>query len=73
MSPIQYVLKNGGMTVVANKKNELILTRTVTWCKVCMGYRKLNKGIRNDHFSLHFIDQMLDRLVGHSLFCLLDG
>lgn len=30
ISPVQCVPKKGGMTVVTNKKNELIPTRTVT-------------------------------------------
>ena len=32
-----------------------------------------NKAIRNDHFPLPFINQMLDRLEGHEYYCLLDG
>ena len=73
VSPVQVVPKKGGMTVVKNDNNEFIPTRTVTgWC-VCMDYRKLNKAIRNDHFPLLFIDQMLDRLVGYSYYCFLDG
>ena len=55
------------------KKNELIPTRTVTRWRVCIDYRKLNTTIRNDHFPLPFIDQMLDRLTGHPHFCFLDG
>ena len=73
VSPVQVVSKKGGMTVVKNDHNEFIPTRTVTgWC-VCMDYRKLNKATRNDHFPLPFIDQMLDRLVGYSYYCFLDG
>ena len=30
VSPVQVVPKKGGMTVIANEKNELIPTRTVT-------------------------------------------
>ncbi|KAL8104495.1 hypothetical protein AgCh_028640 [Apium graveolens] len=73
VSPVQCVPKKGGITVVANEKNELIPTRTVTGWRVCMDYRKLNKATRKDHFPLPFIDQMLDRLAGHEYFCLLDG
>ena len=29
--------------------------------------------MRKDHFPLPFIDQMLDRLMGHSHYCFLDG
>ncbi|KAL8124269.1 hypothetical protein AgCh_012061 [Apium graveolens] len=73
VSPVQCVPKKGGITVVANEKNELIPTRTVTWWRVCMEYRKLNKATRKDHFPLAFIDQMLDRLAGHEYYRLLDG
>ena len=73
VSPVQYVLKKGGVTVVANEKNEHISTRTVTGLKVCMGYRKLNKAIRNDHFLLPFINQMLDILAGKEYYYFLDG
>ena len=35
--------------------------------------QKLNKATKKDHFSLPFIDEMLERLANHSLFCFLDG
>ena len=38
-----------------------------------MDYRRQNKATRKDHFSLPFIDQMLDRLAGKSHYCFLDG
>ncbi|KAH9651058.1 Endonuclease [Citrus sinensis] len=56
--------EKGGITVMANEKNELIPTRTVTGWRVCMDYRKLNKATRKDHFPFLFINQMLDRLAG---------
>ncbi|KAH9722903.1 hypothetical protein KPL70_006892 [Citrus sinensis] len=59
--------------LMANEKNELIPTRTVTRWRVCMDYRKLIKATRKDHFPLPFIDQMLDRLVGKQYYCFLDG
>ena len=67
------VPKKGGFTVIRNEKNELIPTRTVTGWRVCIDYRKLNTATRNDHYPLPFIDQMLDRLAGHSHYCFLDG
>ena len=73
VSPLQCVPKKGGMTVVANEKNELIPTRTVTGWRICMDYRKLNKATRKDHFPLPFIDQMLDRLAEKLYYCFLDG
>ena len=73
VSPVHVFPKNGGFAVIRNEKNELIPTRTVTGWRVCIDYRKLNTATRKDHFLLPFIDQMLDRLVGHPHFCLLDG
>nr|GEW51920.1 DNA-directed DNA polymerase [Tanacetum cinerariifolium] len=61
VSPIHCVPKKGGMIVVANENNELILTRLVTGWRVCMDYRKLNDDTRKDHFPLPFMDQMLER------------
>ena len=54
--PVKCVSKNGGITVMANENNELIPTRTVTGCRICMDYMKLNKATRKDHFPLPFID-----------------
>ena len=73
ISPVQVVSKKGGITIVQNDKNELISTRTITGYKVFIGYRKLNNAIRKDHFSLPFIDQMLEKLVGHSHYYFLNG
>nr|GEU86273.1 DNA-directed DNA polymerase [Tanacetum cinerariifolium] len=73
VSPIHCVPKNGGMTVVANENNELILTRLVTGWRVCIDYRKLNDATRKDYFLLPFMDQMLERLAGNEFYCFLDG
>ncbi|XP_012461474.1 uncharacterized protein LOC105781480 [Gossypium raimondii] len=43
VSPIQYVPKKGGVTIISNDNNELIPTRTIMGWRVCMDYRKLNK------------------------------
>ncbi|GJZ06517.1 hypothetical protein Tco_0540310 [Tanacetum coccineum] len=71
--PIQVVPKKGGMTVVKNEKDELILQRTIIGWRVCIDYRKLNNLTRKYHFPLPFIDQMLERLDGHEYYCFLDG
>jgi hypothetical protein len=71
VSPVQMVTKKGGMTVIQNEKNELIHQWTVTGWRMCINYRKLNKATRKDHFSLPFIDEMLERLTSHSFFCYL--
>jgi hypothetical protein len=73
VSPVQVVLKKGGMTVIRNEKNELIPQRTDIGWRTCIDYRKLNKATRKDHFLLPFIDEMLERLANHSFFCYLDG
>ncbi|XP_075486211.1 uncharacterized protein LOC142525806 [Primulina tabacum] len=73
VSPVQCVPKKGGITVIANEKNELIPTRTITGWRVCIDYRKLNDATRKDHFPLPFIDQMIERLAGHEFYCFLDG
>ncbi|KAA3465679.1 RNA-directed DNA polymerase-like protein [Gossypium australe] len=56
VSPVQCVLKKGGVIVPSNDNNELILIRTVTGWRVFMDYHKLNKATRKGHFLLPFID-----------------
>ena len=73
VSPVQVVPKKGGTTVVKNENNELLPIRTIIGWRICIDYRRLNKVMRQDHFPLPFINQMLDRLVGNEYFCFLDG
>jgi hypothetical protein len=73
VSPVQVVPKKEGMTIVKNEKNELIPQRTITGWRMCIDYQKLNKAKKKDHFSLPFIDEMLERLANHSFLCFLDG
>nr|GEX32268.1 reverse transcriptase domain-containing protein [Tanacetum cinerariifolium] len=72
VSPIHYVPKKGGMTVVANENNDLIPTRLVIGWRVCIDYRKLNDATRKDHFLLPFMDQMLERLARNEFYDFLD-
>ena len=73
VSPVHVVPRKGGFIVIRNEKNELIPTRTVTRCTVCIDYIKLNTATRKDHYPLPFIGQMLDRLAGHSHYYFLYG
>ncbi|GJU72270.1 reverse transcriptase domain-containing protein [Tanacetum coccineum] len=72
VSPVHCVPKKGGITVVKNEENKLIPTRLVTGWRVCIDYRKLNDATRKDHFSLPFMDQMLERLAENKYYCFLD-
>nr|GEU96832.1 reverse transcriptase domain-containing protein [Tanacetum cinerariifolium] len=58
VSLIHCVPKKGGITVVENENNELILTQLVTGWRVCIDYRKLNDATCKDHFPLPFMDHM---------------
>lgn len=70
VSPVQCVLKRGGVIVL---NNDLIPTKTVTGWKICMDYRKLNKATMKYHFPLPFIDQILDRLARKEFYSFQDG
>uniref|UniRef100_A0A2N9GGE5 Reverse transcriptase/retrotransposon-derived protein RNase H-like domain-containing protein n=1 Tax=Fagus sylvatica TaxID=28930 RepID=A0A2N9GGE5_FAGSY len=73
VSPTQVVPKKSRVTVVENKLGELVPTKLVTGWRMCIDYRKLNAATRKDHFPLPFIDQVLERVAGHSFYCFLDG
>nr|GEY73127.1 reverse transcriptase [Tanacetum cinerariifolium] len=73
VSLMHCIPKKGGITVVENEDNELILTRLVTGWRVCIDYRKLNEATQKDHFPLPFMDQMLERLAENQYYCFLDG
>ena len=61
------------MTVVANEKNELIPTRTISVWRIYIDYRRLNDATRKGHFPLSFIDQILERFASHMYYYFLDG
>ena len=73
VSPTQVVPKKLGIAVVENESGELVPTRTTTRWRMCIDYRKLNAVTRKDHFPLPFLDQVLERVVGHKYYCFLDG
>ena len=73
VSPVHCVPEKGGITIVPNDENELIPQRIVTGYIMVIDFRKLKKATRKDHYTLPFIDQMLERLSKHTYFCFLDG
>ncbi|GJR68855.1 reverse transcriptase domain-containing protein, partial [Tanacetum coccineum] len=73
VSPIHCVPNKCGITVVTNKNDELVPTRTVTGWRGYIDYHKLNEATAKDHFPLPFMDQMLERLIGNKYFYFLDG
>ena len=73
VSLVHVVPKKVRVTVTTNEKGEEIQTRLPTKWRVCIDYHQLNSATKKDHFSLPFIDQILDRLAGSSYFCFLDG
>ena len=62
-----------GVTTVKNEKGEELSTRLTTSWRVCIDYRRLNEVTRKDHFPLPLIDQLLEKVSGHPLYCFLDG
>ena len=73
VSPTQVVPKKTGITVVPNQEGELVPTRVTSGWQMCIDYRRLNSVTRKDHFPLPFMDQLLERVAGHSYYCFLDG
>ena len=73
VSLTQVVPKKLGVTTVHNEKGEEMPTRLTTGWRVCIDYRRLNEVTRKDHFSLPFMDQLLERISGHPFYCFLDG
>ncbi|XP_021800761.1 uncharacterized protein LOC110745017, partial [Prunus avium] len=72
LNPLMMEVRSG-VTVVQNEANELVPTRVQNSWRVCIDYRKINSVTRKDHFPVPFIDQMLERLAGHTHYCFLDG
>ena len=61
------------VTTVKNEKGEELSTRLTTGWRVCIDYKRLNEVTRKDHFPLLFIDQLLERVSRHPLYCFFDG
>ncbi|XP_058211511.1 uncharacterized protein LOC131323682 [Rhododendron vialii] len=62
VSLVQVVPKNARVTVMRNGEDELVPTHVQTGWRVCVDYQKLNASTRKDHFSVPFIDQILERI-----------
>ena len=73
VSLVQVVPRKGGTIMIKIENNTLLPSKIVTGWRIFIDYRKLNKATRKDYFPLPFMDQMLDRLVGHEYYYLLDG
>ena len=73
VSLTQVVPKKAGIIVVPNQDWELIPTRVTHRWRMCIDYRKLNSVTKKDHFTLPFIDQLLERVASHQYYCFLDG
>lgn len=73
VSLVQCVPKKGRISMVPNKKNELIPIRPVTGFHVWMDYKKLNVWTEKNHFLVSFMDQILDYFIGREWYYFLDG
>ena len=54
VSPVHCVPKKGGITVVPNNKDELILQRIITGYRMVLDFRKLNKATKKISLSSAF-------------------
>ena len=72
INPVQLVPKTTRIIVIMNEKNDLVFTRVYSRGDVDVDYRKLNMVTRKGHLSFPFIDQILERLAGHTYYCFLD-
>jgi len=68
VSPVHAVPKKASFTVVENEHRKLVQTRLPTKIRICIDYQKLNTATRKDHIPLPYIEQMLERLVGHEYY-----
>jgi len=68
VSLVHAVPKKAGFMVVENEQKKLVKTRLPTKIRICIDYKNLNAATHKDHFSLPFIDQMLERLAEHEYY-----
>ena len=65
--------KKGGIIVVPNERNGLVLMHVMTDWRACIDNWKLNGRTEKDHFPMPFMDQILDILGGNGWYYFLDG
>lgn len=74
VSTTQVVPKKSGMTMIKKKnQGKVIPTKLTTGWRVCIDFRKLNLVTKKDHFTLPFLDQVLERVVGQDYYFFLNG
>jgi len=71
VTPIHVVPKKTRIKMVKNKDDELISTCISSGWRMCVDYGKLNLATCKDHFSLPFMDQMLEHLASKSFIAFL--
>ena len=60
ISPIYVVPKQGKITIITGKNDEMITSQLMVGWRMCIDYRKLNAVTRKDRFLLPFLDQLLE-------------
>ena len=60
VSRVHCVPKKGGITVIPNDKDELILQRIVTGYRMVIDFRKLNKATKKDHYPLRATREIIE-------------
>ena len=71
--PFKCVSLKGRMIVVPHERNEFVRMRLVTGWRFYMDYRNLNAWAKKDHFSMTFIDKMLNRRATKCWYFFIDG
>ena len=73
ISPVHMVPKKSWITIERSQEGVKSATRLTTGWRVCIDYRKLNLVTKKDHYPIPFMDQILEKLVGQTYYCFLDG
>ena len=73
ISLVHMVPKKSWITVERSQEGVELATRLTTGWRNCIDYRKLNLVTKKDHYPIPFMDQILEKLVGQTYYCFLDG